>query len=884
MAEIHHGTLCPSDLTPEPELHPLYPSPNQISSLLSANSGLNPSQKVELVSHCLSRACLFGDLSLLQYLLCDKQAQSYVDLDSRDDDGFGLLSQTIQGFGAESERDVEREECVRLLIAQGADVHSSDQAGWTPLHHAALLAPPTLVSHLMTHGCSPFSVTHRQLTPLDIVTAHTVLPGREDIAILLEEAMRCEGWTGGRMEQRRRALDERIKRRDRRKSIRQNIAKIIEIPPQWWGDDESEISLDESDCEEDDDSNDEIYTPSLDFTSMLAWSPQDLHDIFETIIANFRVTARNTEPANALYLMARFAHLMCDSTWLEDLILGATDVIEEKFFNNSEDVTCLIFWLHNVTIWLHLMQCDNSINDACEMLGSFELLEQVVNSVFVFIIRFAERKIDQLLDAALLENSLIPADTVQFESEWSFLRPFTTKKKVPTSASNASMRNGISSPPPHLPARPPSPSIQLIGGPPATPKTLSSLRHTFSRAKVPTTPTNIDNLDSSMSNGLHELLAFLTALHILLTLSDINPVLITQFWSQVMYWTSSEMFNRILTRKKYLCRSRAIRIGMNLSALEDWVDAMNLPYGIKAHFSPVKDLLTWLQRLSSIGDFSDLVATIQVMRNINPLQMRRAVRDYKYEVSEGRMDDECIQYLTQLQKDWERHRVKIGVEAMRKELGEREHEREHDFDDSSVISGNPGSVRTPSVFTTEDSANQHGIDPLFNRTFDKSMWVPLKAPQVLGELLDSRHMLPLFLPSDPRQLSATPDKTHVEEYAKRLVSSRLDAHSAGYGSTHGPMGWKRRSYKVRNVSIQTLRWIDRLKAPSSWGRSTGLHHAHYGDDELSGSISETEGLHIDTNVPHATSQSTPLTRKPSTRSRSHRLSLGGDQLSVLPAS
>lgn len=48
--------------------------------------------------------------------------------------------------------------------------------------------------------------------------------------------------------------------------------------------------------------------------------------------------------------------------------------------------------------------------------------------------------------------------------------------------------------------------------------------------------------------------------------------------------------------------------------------------------------------------------------------MRRAVRDYKYEVNEGRMTDECIQYLTQLQKDWERHRVKLEVEVLRKEV------------------------------------------------------------------------------------------------------------------------------------------------------------------------------------------------------------------------
>ena len=48
--------------------------------------------------------------------------------------------------------------------------------------------------------------------------------------------------------------------------------------------------------------------------------------------------------------------------------------------------------------------------------------------------------------------------------------------------------------------------------------------------------------------------------------------------------------------------------------------------------------------------------------------MRRALKDYRYEVQEGKMTDECSQYLTQLQKDWERHRVKIGVEALRKEV------------------------------------------------------------------------------------------------------------------------------------------------------------------------------------------------------------------------
>lgn len=48
--------------------------------------------------------------------------------------------------------------------------------------------------------------------------------------------------------------------------------------------------------------------------------------------------------------------------------------------------------------------------------------------------------------------------------------------------------------------------------------------------------------------------------------------------------------------------------------------------------------------------------------------MRRAVRDYRYEVGESKMTEECGQYLAQLQKDWERQRVRMGVEVLKKEV------------------------------------------------------------------------------------------------------------------------------------------------------------------------------------------------------------------------
>jgi hypothetical protein len=119
----------PIDITPGPDLHPIYPSPSTLAPLLESSSGLDPTQKVELVSHSLGRACLFGDLPLLSFLFSDPQAQAFVDLGISDEDGLGPISLTIFGFGPESDRDVEREECIRFLVSEGADVNHCDNGG-----------------------------------------------------------------------------------------------------------------------------------------------------------------------------------------------------------------------------------------------------------------------------------------------------------------------------------------------------------------------------------------------------------------------------------------------------------------------------------------------------------------------------------------------------------------------------------------------------------------------------------------------------------------------------------------------------------------------------------------------------------------------------------
>lgn len=119
--------MASASFEPEPDLAPLYPTPATVSSLLSPNFGLEFGQKAQLVTHCLIRACVFGELSLLTYLLRDPQAQPHVDLCIRDEEGIGLISTTILGFGSDSDREIEREECVRLLLSEGADAGTPDQ-------------------------------------------------------------------------------------------------------------------------------------------------------------------------------------------------------------------------------------------------------------------------------------------------------------------------------------------------------------------------------------------------------------------------------------------------------------------------------------------------------------------------------------------------------------------------------------------------------------------------------------------------------------------------------------------------------------------------------------------------------------------------------------
>ena len=145
-----------------------------------------------------------------------------------------------------------------------------------------------------------------------------------------------------------------------------------------------------------------------------------------------------------------------------------------------------------------------------------------------------------MLDSAILEYSPLSSefDSVQFESEWSILRTFQSSKKKPpainTLAPAATPPKTASITPigSAEPSRPPTP--------PSTAQTkFASLRQTFGKGRPPSG--TLATVNNSAPPSPQDITSFMTALHTLLTLSDINPVLAVQLWSQVMYWAACKL-------------------------------------------------------------------------------------------------------------------------------------------------------------------------------------------------------------------------------------------------------------------------------------------------------------------------------------------------------
>lgn len=352
---------------------------------------------------------------------------------------------------------------------------------------------------------------------------------------------------------------------------------------------------------------------------MFVFQESELSQILDIIITNMtpqRSHLQKPVPANMIFLSARYAHYHADQDLLAKLLTSAMDKINDVVETHQWDMTILAFWVSNATLLLHYLKKDSGLSVST---SEFQLqLAELVNEIFILIIRDAERRIDKVLDPAILDHETIAGfEDITFQNEWKLFKRKTVVKEEPLERKY----------------RPPSPK---------------------QRAKP--APRNVTSL--------------LQSTLFVLELYDIHSVIVAQIMGQLMYWLGAELFNRIMTNRKYLARTKAMQIRMNISQLEEWAQKNNRQpehyengsltstgestvESTRRHLAPVVQLMQWLQCFSGLAndDFEGLIATLQQLPRLTPQQLIHSVQNYRPEVGEKGLPKSALKYLVNLQKE-----------------------------------------------------------------------------------------------------------------------------------------------------------------------------------------------------------------------------------------
>ncbi|KAI9772189.1 MAG: hypothetical protein M1839_002507 [Geoglossum umbratile] len=352
---------------------------------------------------------------------------------------------------------------------------------------------------------------------------------------------------------------------------------------------------------------------------MFVFQESELGRILDIIITDMtpkRSASQKPVPANIIFLSARYAHYHASRELLEKLLVNAMDKINDVVERHQWDMTILAFWISNATLLLHYLKKDGGLMGTTVEFQ--QQLAELINEIFILIIRDAERRMDKVLDVAMLDHETIPGfEDVQFQNEW---RLFRSKHK----------------------AKPPEPLEKRFR--PPSPKRRAQL-----------SPRNISSLLSSTL--------------FVLELYDIHSVITTQVLAQLLYWLGAELFNRIMSNRKYLARTKAMQIRMNVSSLEEWARSDNRQpehyengstnstgentiEAARRHLAPVIQLLQWLQCFSSLGDdFESLVGTVQQLTRLTYQQLIHAVKHYRPEVGEKGLTKDAMKYLVTMHRE-----------------------------------------------------------------------------------------------------------------------------------------------------------------------------------------------------------------------------------------
>ncbi|ETS77507.1 hypothetical protein PFICI_11381 [Pestalotiopsis fici W106-1] len=568
---------------------------------IASDAKLSDDEKKDILQRSLAMAASNGDLDQVNSILGGK-GKAIVNVNAVDDDGTPPLVYA-SCFGHEN--------VVQALVDAGADVDKQDRNQWNALMWAMTNRHKGIAKILLDNGASPDAKTSSGRTAFDFIAPDS------DMSFYLSNNGYNIGNAGvddfyqpGFEDQ----IEAELAETEMRRRMMMDSARDLEVDLGNVGmDDQPENSDDfEEEAQEFD------WSRCL-HDQMFVFQENQLDRLLDVIITNMqpqRSPSQKPVPANMIFLSARYAHYHASPELLAELLVRAQDKINDVIEQHQWDMTILAFWMSNATLLLHYLKKDAGLLEATTEFQA--QLAELINEIFILIVRDAERRLDKVLDVAMLEHETIPGfEDVTFQHEWKL---FKRKKEVKAEPIEKRMR-------------PPSP-----------------------KQKAKPAPRNVTSLLSSTL--------------FVLDLYDIHSVITAQIVSQLIYWLSAEMFNRIMNNRKYLARTKAMQIRMNVSVLEDWARTNNRKpehyesgemtatgettiEAARRHLAPVIQLLQWLQCFSSLApdDLEALVGTLQSLPRLSPQQLIYSAKYYRPEVGEKGLPKSALKYLEAIQKE-----------------------------------------------------------------------------------------------------------------------------------------------------------------------------------------------------------------------------------------
>ncbi|KAJ1922167.1 hypothetical protein H4219_000029 [Mycoemilia scoparia] len=404
----------------------------------------------------------------------------------------------------------------------------------------------------------------------------------------------------------------------------------------------------------------------------------------------------------------------------------------------QHDVRMLGYWTTNLCMLIYYLNRDGQLRDpSLQYIKSLQsnvqaCLHSHIHTAYNLIISSIDNELSEWFDQAILDYSSIPEilANVQFkDTQTSKLsRFFQTKPKrssFRTSIDGRPLQRVIS---PAKPDRKESVFSQLSSRISTSNTMVPDSRksdfevtksanhrpsyHSDASFRASTSSmASVSNHTNSTSAGVFERPSPKTIIyifdHVLTCLREtgVHPQIVYRIVCHMIYFTCTELFNRIMTTREFCNRSHAMAILMNWNEIDEWINTnkalIDIPpelstqtssdpkdisliseppdigptFPILTNKSAKQDerheqekkntsilsflhtvrepLIELLQFLQCITNCSDLMSYLDLKRSfkcLNDLQVSVVVENYRYEVDEPKLDDEVEQYINDVSK------------------------------------------------------------------------------------------------------------------------------------------------------------------------------------------------------------------------------------------